>query len=239
MSSLSAIPGGMPSISVTLSEAASLRLETISFFLMGFLLAAWGVKGLWNLLQRDWTSLPRLSYRAALGLTTVWGLLFVLVLTMISGARELLTPGAWEKTGATYRLKSDAAPASPPVSDATLEQRQEHLRLLGRELLVFAAKHEGRFPSREETGEIDELHWQLPRRPASFYIYVPGATAEGHRNQVVAYEPMLYGDAQFVLLSDGSVEAMTTELLAERLPAEEVAERIKIENQKDGSFYLP
>jgi len=27
------------------------------------------------------------------------------VLTMISGARELMTPGAWEKDGAIYRLK--------------------------------------------------------------------------------------------------------------------------------------
>ena len=36
----------------------------------------------------------------------LWGLLFMLVLTMISGARELLTPGAWEKKGATYQLKA-------------------------------------------------------------------------------------------------------------------------------------
>ena len=30
------------------------------------------------------------------------------VLAMISGARELMTPGAWEKHGATYRLKEEA-----------------------------------------------------------------------------------------------------------------------------------
>jgi len=27
---------------------------------------------------------------------------------MISGARELMTPGAWEHNGVTYRLKSEA-----------------------------------------------------------------------------------------------------------------------------------
>ena len=27
-----------------------------------------------------------------------------IVLTMISGARELMTPGAWERNGVTYRL---------------------------------------------------------------------------------------------------------------------------------------
>jgi hypothetical protein len=36
---------------------------------------------------------------------TLWGLLFLLILTMISGARELMTPGAWEKHGSTYELK--------------------------------------------------------------------------------------------------------------------------------------
>jgi hypothetical protein len=38
---------------------------------------------------------------------TLWGLLFLLILTMISGARELMTPGAWEKHGSTYRLKDE------------------------------------------------------------------------------------------------------------------------------------
>ncbi len=38
-------------------------------------------------------------------MVVLWGLLFTVVLAMISGARELMTPGAWEKQGATYRLK--------------------------------------------------------------------------------------------------------------------------------------
>ena len=37
----------------------------------------------------------------------VWGSLFVLVLTMISGARELMTPGAWKKDGITYVLEDE------------------------------------------------------------------------------------------------------------------------------------
>ena len=47
----------------------------------------------------------------ALGVVFLWGLLFVLVLTMISGARELMTPGAWEKKGLTYRLTDDPSAA--------------------------------------------------------------------------------------------------------------------------------
>jgi len=95
---------GMPSGLGTLSELARLRVESLSFFLAGFFLSALGVKGLWNYLRQDWPRLPRLSYGKALALVTLWGLLFVLVLTMISGARELLTPGAWKAKGLTYEL---------------------------------------------------------------------------------------------------------------------------------------
>lgn len=97
---------GMPQI--TLSDIAAARFDSISFFLVLLLLLAWLVQLLWNLLGRDFRKLPRLSYPRALAAVTLWGLIFLLVLTMISGARELLTPGAWEKQGATYRLR-DAA----------------------------------------------------------------------------------------------------------------------------------
>jgi hypothetical protein len=95
---------GMPGVEYTISEAAKLRLETLSFLLAGFFLAAGGVRWLWNSLTRDFPGLPLLSYGKALALVALWGLLFVLVLTMISGARELLTPGAWEQNGITSRL---------------------------------------------------------------------------------------------------------------------------------------
>jgi hypothetical protein len=94
---------GMPSFSLT--DVAKLRLESISFFVVVLLLSAWGVMAMWNGLQRDFPRLPGMSYRRALAVMTLWGLVFVLVLSMISGARELMTPGAWEKVGATYKLK--------------------------------------------------------------------------------------------------------------------------------------
>jgi hypothetical protein len=105
---------GMPS--VTFSDMARLRLQTISFFLMGLLLSAAVVMAVWNSLARDFPRLPRLSYFKACGLVILWGLLFVVVLTMISGARELLTPGAWEKQGYTYKLNEPAQQA-PAIGD--------------------------------------------------------------------------------------------------------------------------
>lgn len=94
---------GMPSY--TLTDLAKARLDTISFFLVLVLVLALLVKFLWNYLARDFSKLPRMTYPKALVAVTLWGLLFLLVLTMISGARELMTPGAWEKQGATYKLK--------------------------------------------------------------------------------------------------------------------------------------
>src|SRR5688500_13454954 len=91
---------GMPML--VLSEVATERLDALSFFALLLLLSAGAVGWLWNRV----TGLPRLSYPRALGLVVLWGLLFDLVLTMIAGARELMTPGAWEKTGATYTLAS-------------------------------------------------------------------------------------------------------------------------------------
>lgn len=102
---------GMPSFVYSISEAAKLRVETLSFFLAGFFLSALCAKWLWNYLASEFTILPRLTYGKALALMVLWGLLFVLVLTMISGARELMTPGAWERDGATYKLRGQ--PTNP------------------------------------------------------------------------------------------------------------------------------
>src|SRR4051794_34662171 len=98
---------GMPSI--TFSDVARLRLQTISFFLMGLLISAGVIMAVWNNLRRDFTWLPRLSYAKACGLVVLWGLLFIVVLAMIAGARELMTPDAWEKNGLTYKLRTELA----------------------------------------------------------------------------------------------------------------------------------
>ena len=95
---------GMPA-PYTLRDLARTRVETISFFLAVVLVSAKCVQWLWNGLRSPAGRLPWISYPKSLGLIVLWGLLFSVVLAMISGARELMTPGAWEKRGATYRLR--------------------------------------------------------------------------------------------------------------------------------------
>ncbi|HEV3340536.1 MAG TPA: hypothetical protein VG125_09270 [Pirellulales bacterium] len=118
------VQAGMPALTLediprylTLSKLAKMRLDAISFFLVCLLGSGWAIQLVWNSLAKDFTKLPRISYPRALGLIALWGLLFLLVLTMISGARELMTPGAWRKKGLTYELAEPAEPARAGVHE--------------------------------------------------------------------------------------------------------------------------
>src|SRR5688500_7335846 len=91
-----------------LSDVARLRLQDVSFFTVLLLLCALGIRFLWNFVAKDLPRLPRLSFGRAFALTGLLSLFMLLVLSMISGARELLTPGAWRKQGDEYRLTDSA-----------------------------------------------------------------------------------------------------------------------------------
>lgn len=108
---------------ITLTDMAKSRLDALSFFLALYFLIALLVKLAWNQLATAFSNMPRLDYRRALGLVFVTGLLFYVVLTMISGARELLTPGAWEKQGMGYRQREKAG-------ELTKDERQRNMRKL-------------------------------------------------------------------------------------------------------------
>ncbi len=191
---------GMPSLRLT--EIGSLRAQAISFFLLAFLISTLAVQLLWNWLRRDFPRLPRLSYRRALGVVTLWGLLFVLVLTMISGARELLTPGAWEPNGVTYRLTQQQ------TKQQLNDQRIAKLSELKAALWKFAADHGGAFPTVDQTQMIDTSLWESPEVSRKHYIYCAGL----HFNEaqkVLAYEPPIFDTSQYVLTTDGRITAMS------------------------------
>jgi hypothetical protein len=153
--------------------------------------------------------LPRLSYSEALGMIVLWGLLFLLVLTMISGARELMTPGAWEKKGLTYRL----VPPSPPPVEAEIATRVEAIRRLGDQLVTFAKSHNGAFPTTGQSVDVGEIHWRVPSPGAGSYLYVGGRMAVSDPFTVawplpLAYEPESVGPDRLVLMTDGNVQWM-------------------------------
>jgi hypothetical protein len=216
---------GMPSVDLT--DVAKLRLQTISFFACGALAAAWVVQRLWNSLRADFPRMPALTYGRAAAIVGLWGLLFIIVLTMISGARELLTPGAWEKQGLTYRLRSDAAApvAADPGSDSAAEreqQRERAIRRLQTELLRFAAVHGGRYPTRAEWEALPREMRLIPEHPGVEYRYVPELSADA-AGQVLAWEPFVYGDEiALALTANGEITRLTADGLRSLLPDEGV-----------------
>jgi hypothetical protein len=196
---------GMPS--VTLSDVARLRFSTISFFLIAFLASSWVVRWLWNSARKDFLRLPYLSYRRALTLVSLWGLLFLLVLTMISGARELMTPGAWKKDGLTYKLKDEDDPAKA-VASRLIAERRAALDRLRAALWTYARHHDGHFPPNDSPTEIPDDTWRVPDPSGMRYLYTPGLVAD-KGNSPLVHEPAIFGPARLVLLSSGQIVSLT------------------------------
>jgi hypothetical protein len=208
-------PPANPEQIFRLNETAQLRLQAISFFLPGFLLCAAAVRWLWNYLQRDFPQLPRLSYPKALAGVLLWGLLFIIVLTMISGARELMTPGAWRKQGFTYRLASQVqtAEASP------VDRRRQQLERLRTALWQFAATHGGRFPSLAEVADLPADLWEIPETGGLRYLYFPGLSAN-QAPDLLAFEPELDPRQRLVLQTDGNIVTRRSEEIRPPSPKE-------------------
>jgi hypothetical protein len=216
---LALLPGtahaGMPQPRIEINDLVRLRLENISFFLAGFFLSALFLQLLWNYLRRDWTALPRLSYLKALGVLTLWGLLFVLVLTMISGARELMTPGAWEPDGATYRLAGQGPAKQAADKD---DERRQQIEKLRDALWEYARGHGDHFPAARSDSGVSGERWQVPDLSGMQYLYLGGAISQ--TPVPLAYEPGLFGPKRFVLFTNGDIRQLTHDQILEALPPE-------------------
>jgi hypothetical protein len=182
------------------------RLQAISFFVASLLLCAWGVRWLWSTLSRDVPWLPELTYRRSLSLVVLWGLLFVVVLTMISGARELMTPGAWRKQGWTYKL-AETEPNTPKNFDLRVERRKS-LERLRQHLWQHAATHQGRFPDLADSNPDADL-WNIPGAPGLKFILVPNRHAD-EAGRLLVCEPELENEERQVLLTNGMLGTMRT-----------------------------
>jgi hypothetical protein len=200
---------GMPSSVRVLSELARMRLDVISFFLAGLFGSAAVVRWIWNSLRQDFPKLPQLSLRGAMGVVMLWGLLFILVLTMISGARELMTPDAWEPNGLTYRLtRQRPTSLQPQPSIEVSKERREKFDRLRIALWEYAVKHDGQFPTEDARHEISAEAWELPNLVGLRYLYIPELKADAG-DGIIAYEPGVYGPNRLVLLANGDIRQMS------------------------------
>jgi hypothetical protein len=181
-----------------LNDVVRLRVQDISFFALLLVICAFGIKLMWNQFAKGFPQLPRITFLRSACLTGVLSLLMLLVLSMISGARELLTPGAWRKQGSAYRL-NDAG------SETLRRQSMEFLRS---SLWTYAKDHDGKFPAHDFVSEISEKIWQAPDSVGTRYIYV-GSLKLGASNAVVAFEPEKFGESRFALFANGEIKALT------------------------------
>jgi hypothetical protein len=182
-----------------LNDVVRLRLEDISFFAVLLLVCSVALRFLWNFVAKDLTRLPRLGYARALGLTGLLSLFMLLVLSMISGARELLTPGAWRKQGDEYRLNDSASE----------NLRRQSIESLRASLMSYAESHQGQFPAHDYVPGIPEKIWQSPNTEGNRYIYLGGVTRVSPAG-VIACEPPDFGDQRFVLFASGEIKRLST-----------------------------
>lgn len=220
----SVLMGGMPSPLPTrftkdayphtafLDPCIDERLQALSFFVVAILMCAAGVRSLWNLARRDWPQLPSLSFKRSLAFTLVWGLVAIVVLTLISGARELMTPGAWKKQGWTYKL---------PVTDSPepdfRSQRRASVEQLRIAVLQYAALNQGRYP---ESKDDLQAEWKIPTHPG-FELHYRSGVQPTSAGEILAYEPELGDDERLVLLSNGMIGTMRSREIAAALKKQE------------------
>lgn len=198
-----------------LSDVAKARLDVISFFIFAYLLCAVIFRWLWNLLAKDFAWMPRLTFLRSIALLVVLGLFLYFILTMISGARELMTPGAWAKQGITYKLQTPDRDPKPWLDAA----RKHWLETLRDALREYAAKHEGKLPAHAYAGDFNTALWKGAHPDGHWLIYIPGLTF-GSSSRVLVYEPAAYGETRWALLTDGSVLQIKGEELDERMRKE-------------------
>lgn len=179
-----------------LNDVVRLRIEDISFFAVLLLVSGLGIRFLWNHVAKGLPILPRLSYSRALCLTGLLSLFMLLVLSMISGARELLTPGVWRRQGSAYYIND---PAGEPL-------RRQSIESLRFALDAYARSHGGQFPPHDFVPDIPEKIWQSPDKLGTRYIYVAGQPS-GATN-LIASEPVNFGDERLALFASGEIRKM-------------------------------
>lgn len=201
---------------VMLTDLAKFRLQSVSFFLVILLICAAFVRWGWNYLGRDFKRLPHLTYPKSIVLVLLWGLTFMIVLSMIAGARELMTPGAWEsRADGGYRL-AQGTDDNPYARTGPEYERRQRIEQLRDALWIYAQANGRRLPPDEYDQSIPQTAWICHAVTGIRFIYIPGRRAD-EGDQIVAYEPGTFGSLRWVLRASGAIEQLTIDGIREEL----------------------
>jgi hypothetical protein len=123
---------------------------------------------------------------------------------MISGARELMTPGAWQPNGATYKLRDKVSATTDHSSEQEIAARRLRLKRLAASLMTFADEHGGRFPTQAEFEELPNDIRRFAGASGLHFAYVPHLDRQGEP-RMLAFEPVSYGSLPLALFTDGAI----------------------------------
>ena len=112
---------------------------------------------------------------------------------MISGSRELLTPGTWKKEGVSYKLET---------GEITSESRLQNITNLKNALSEYSKNHNNQFPSNLVTHIPDEITCPTPSK--GFYIYFP-PTENSKPSDILAIEPLTYQGEVHAILNNSEI----------------------------------
>lgn len=202
-------------IAPRLTDVAGARLDSISFFLAIYVVCALMFRWVWNVLARDFSWMPRLTFKKSLAVLVVAGLFMYFILTMISGARELLTPGAWDRNGYGYNLTTPEDKTKSMLEAA----RMSAMARLRDALRDYAAKHDGKLPPHLFAPDFDTSLWKGIDPSGTWLAYMPGRTFTPPA-RLIAFEPASYGAKRWVLLSETSLLLMDSTELDQRVRKE-------------------
>ena len=180
---------GMPSFYV--SDMAKIRLESISFGLVVFIVGTEIFRRLWNSqVVPMFGDKFRLSWIGGFLFTGLLSTLMLLILTLISGTREVMTPAAWEKDGLTHKIQTDLSPRS----------RIEGLR---DDLLRLGVANGGKLPDNELKLPRPNLLHAGPENRS--FTYLPGQPL-GDKSALLVLEGMRsYGEPRLLLFANGDI----------------------------------
>lgn len=188
-----------------LNDVVRLRLEDISFFAVLLFGSVLLIRFLWNVVARGVPGFPKLPYKQAFALTVIFSLGMMLVLTMISGARELLTPGAWRRQGSAYKLNA-------PENE---ENRLRNIGALKAALFEYARRNNGKFPAHDWGGEIPQKIWEA-ENGGTHFIYLGGFSTNAGQIMIAA-EPVVFGESRYVLMANGEITKLASPTISKAL----------------------
>jgi len=174
------------------------------------LLVAFLVKVLWNHLKKDFSFLPNISLGRAFSLTLLVGIGMSIVLSMISGARELFTPGAWQKNGLTYNVAPIASPG-----ESLLAKRRQKIRSLKDAIWKHAEQNNGKFPLNAFSSTVTQNSFFTLHPSRMRFEYRFDSEGLNGDTKPLAWEPDVYKENRFVLFTSGEIKLLSADSVKE------------------------